>query len=84
MEGSPQTLNVLIATPERVIFEGKAQSIVLPGEKGVFEVLPYHKAILSRLLSGKVILDGRVMQIRRGVMKASMNQVTIIVEETAA
>ena len=76
-----QTLQVLIATPEKVLYEGKAQSLILPGEQGVFEVLPFHKPILSRLLPGMIILDGQPIPIRRGVMKMSLNQVNIIIEE---
>lgn len=74
-------LSVLIATPERVLYEGPASSLVFPGEQGVFEVLPYHKPILSRLLGGKLVIDGKTLSIRRGVMKASLNKVTVIVEE---
>jgi F-type H+-transporting ATPase subunit epsilon len=76
-----RTLTVLIATPERVLYEGNAQSVVLPGEKGVFEVLPFHKRLLSRLLEGRVIVDGKSMQIRRGVAKVGENHVTVIVED---
>ena len=76
-------LKVLIATSERILFEGNAASIIFPGERGVFEILPHHKAVLSRLLSGKIILDGSSLPIRRGVVKASLNEVTAIVEEGA-
>lgn len=80
----PATLKILVATPERVLFEGSAQSVIVPGEKGVFEVLPFHKPIISRLLAGKLIIDHQVVPIRRGVMKASQNKVTVIIEENAA
>ena len=73
--------NVLILTLDRVVFEGKAQSLILPGEKGVFEVLPYHKKLLSRLVRGPMILDGSTFSISRGVAKVGLNDVTVIVEE---
>lgn len=76
-----RTLTVLIATPERVLFEGSALSVVLPGEKGVFEVLPFHKRLLSRLLEGRITVDGRKLEIRRGVAKVGGNHVTVIVED---
>lgn len=76
-------LEVVVATADRILYEGKAASIIVPGEKGVFEILPYHKAILSRLLPGKMYVDGSALAIRRGVMKAAMNKVTVIVEEAA-
>lgn len=73
-------LNVLILSPEEVIFEGQAETVSLPGEQGVFEVLPYHKNLLSRLLSGSVIVDGRSFLIRRGIVKVQQNTVTVISE----
>ena len=75
------TFNVLIATLDRVVFEGKAKSLVLPGEKGTFEVLPYHKKLLSRLVQGSVVLDGGTFPIKRGVAKVGPTDVTVIVEE---
>lgn len=76
-----QNIQVLLLSPARVIYEGKAMSVILPGEKGVFEVLPYHKRLLSRLLGGCVFIDRRSFPIKRGVAKAGISQVTIIVEE---
>ena len=75
------TFNVLMATIDRVIYEGTAKSLILPGESGTFEVLPYHKKLLSRLVSGPVVLDGATFPIRRGVVRVSPTDVTIIVEE---
>ena len=75
------TFDVLIATLDRVIYEGKGKSLILPGENGVFEVLPYHKKLLSRLKQGPVVLDGQPFPIRRGVAKVGPTEVTVIVEE---
>ena len=75
------TFRVLVATPERVIFEGAAKSLILPGELGTFEVLPYHKRLLSRLVRGSLSIDGNVLKIKRGVAKVGLNDVTVIVEE---
>ena len=74
-------LEVSILNPERILFQGKAGSIILPGEQGVFEILPFHKPILSRLISGSIFIDEKVFRIRRGIVKVYQNQVRIIVEE---
>ncbi len=74
-------IDVSILSPTRVVFEGKAKSITLPGEEGVFEVLPFHKAILTRLISGTLFLDEQAVSIRRGLVSVNQNKVTIIVEE---
>lgn len=74
-------LNVMVLSPERIIYEGKALSLILPGERGVFEVQAYHKRLLSRLLGGKVIVDGHAFPIRRGVAKVGLESTVVIVEE---
>lgn len=74
-------LEVSILGPKEVIFEGEAKSIIVPGEQGVFELLSFHKRILSRLISGTIVIDGRSIYIKRGVIKANQNKVTVLVEE---
>lgn len=74
-------LEVLVLSPQRLIYEGRAGQVVLPGETGVFEVLPHHKRLLSRLLAGFLTVDQKTIWIKRGVVKVGLNQVTIIVEE---
>lgn len=75
------TFDVLIATLDRVVFEGKGRSLILPGENGVFEVLPFHKKLLSRLKAGPMVLDGTTFPISRGVVKVGPTDVTVIIEE---
>jgi F-type H+-transporting ATPase subunit epsilon len=77
-----RVLEVVILSPERLIYQGKAESVVVPGEQGVFEILPYHKRIVSRLLRGKVFVDGKGLPIRRGVVRVAVNEVHLIVEES--
>ena len=73
-------LEVSVISPEEVLFEGRAKSIIVPGEEGVFEVLPFHKRILSRLLSGVIFVDDKNFPVNRGIIKADQGKVTIIVE----
>lgn len=74
-------LEVSLLTPEKIIFEGKAKSVILPGESGVFEVLPFHKRALSRLISGTLLIDETNFPVRRGIARVNQNKVTIIIEE---
>jgi F-type H+-transporting ATPase subunit epsilon len=75
-------LDVCVLNPKQVIFEGPARSVILPGEEGVFEVLSFHKRLLSRLISGILFVDNQKFDIRRGVVKVNQNKVVIIVEES--
>ena len=74
-------LDVTVLSPTQVIFEGKARNLIVPGEQGVFEVLPFHKRILSRLLAGTMRIEERSFPMRRGIIKVNQNRVTVIMEE---
>ncbi|MFH1640726.1 MAG: hypothetical protein ABIA66_02050 [Candidatus Omnitrophota bacterium] len=74
-------LDVSIVSPIKVIFEGKARTVTLPGEQGVFEVLPFHKPILSRLITGTILIDEHPFPIQRGAVKVYQNKLTAVVEE---
>jgi len=75
-------LDTIILSPQRVIFKGILESIILPGEAGVFEVLPYHKNIISRLIKGEIVLDQKeILPIKRGIVKVERNKVVVVVEE---
>lgn len=74
-------LEVLVLNPTEVIFEGRAQSVKLPGEEGAFEVLPFHKRIMSRLVSGRLLVDEKEIPLERGVVMVDQNRVTIIIED---
>ena len=73
-------LDVTIASPQRTIFKDQAYSVIMPGESGVFEVLAFHKPLLTRLISGDVIIDNKAFPISRGIAKVGRNAVTVLVE----
>ena len=73
-------LEVMMTSPERVVFDGMAHSVIFPGEQGTFEVLPLHRPLVSRLVSGSVEVDGQAVEIRRGVVRVADDTVTAVVE----
>ena len=73
-------LNVRVTSPERVLFDGTARSLTAPGERGTFEVLPLHRPLISRLLSGVLTVDARAFPIHRGVVRVADDVVTAVVE----
>jgi len=74
-------LNVTIISTIKTIYKGEAESIIFPGDTGVFEVMAYHKRMMSRLLKGTIEVDGKEFPIARGVVKVEMNNVTVVIEE---
>lgn len=47
-------LKLKIVSPERVEFEGEAESVLVPGTQGQFEILNDHAPIISTLQKGCV------------------------------
>ena len=43
-----------IISAEKVLFQGEAASVMLPGELGLFTVLPRHASLVSTLVAGKI------------------------------
>ena len=73
-------VRALVTTPDRVVFEGNAQSLMFPGEQGTFEVLPFHRPLITKLIAGPVIIDGRAVAIKRGIVRVADDVVTAVVE----
>ena len=73
-------LHILITSAERVIYDGSAHMVIFPGEQGIFEVLPLHRPLVSRLRPGTIIVDGRMLPIRRGVVRVADDDITAVVE----
>ena len=73
---------VTILNPKRTIYEGEAESIFLAGDKGEFEVMEFHKPIISLLKQGEIIIDwSRSMAITKGVVKMYKDKLVALVEE---
>ena len=47
-------MTLKIISAEKILFEGEATSVTLPGEKGQFTVLPHHASLISTLVKGKI------------------------------
>ncbi len=73
-------LNVTIMNTAKVVFKGQAKSVIFPGDTGVFEVMSYHKRMMSRLLKGSIDVDGQQFPIERGIVRVDRNDVTVVVE----
>ncbi|MBR4897447.1 MAG: F0F1 ATP synthase subunit epsilon [Prevotella sp.] len=73
-------LSLKIVSPERIEFEGKAESVKVPGMMGNFEILTNHAPIISSLKKGIVEYDGKQLEIMGGFVAVQKNEVSICVE----
>ena len=77
-------LQLRIVCPEKVIFQGEAESIKVPGIMGSFEVLENHAPIISSLIAGTIEYktgQGRnSMDIQGGFIEVKQNEVDLCIE----
>ncbi len=72
--------NVMVLDQANVVFNGIANSVVLPGDEGEFEILDFHKPIVSFLRRGDIVIDEMGFPISRGIVRFYKNQLIALVE----
>jgi F-type H+-transporting ATPase subunit epsilon len=82
------TFKLEILTPNGVIFNGQALSVVLPGEEGEFGVLAGHASLTTLLEAGVVDVEKddksvEAIVINWGVVQVDEEKVIILVEGAA-
>lgn len=78
------SLRLKIVSPEKVVYDGNADSVLVPGTLGSFEILNDHAPIISSLEEGVVEygLNGvkEQLQISGGFVEVKKNVVSLCVE----
>jgi len=76
-------MRIEILTPEAKLFEGDAESVILPGAKGQFQVLKGHAPVISNLEKGEVVVrtsEGeKRFEVTGGVAEVLNDKVNILV-----
>ncbi|MFH1189717.1 MAG: hypothetical protein V1682_03420 [Candidatus Omnitrophota bacterium] len=71
-----------VATPSKILFEGEAWSVFLPGATGEFEVLEMHKAIVSLLCEGSIVVNcEKGIPIKSGAVRMAGDELVAVVTE---
>jgi F0F1-type ATP synthase epsilon subunit len=72
---------VLVITPDRVVYQGKARALSSENRKGKFDVLPFHSNFISIIYKRLVVLDDkgekREFKIGRGVLHVYQNSIKV-------
>ena len=81
-------MNIEIYTPEKTVFKGEAEAVILPGAGGQFEVLKNHAPLISTLDEGQLIVaesgnNRATYEIKAGFVEVLNNNVSILVEGVA-
>lgn len=78
-------LKLKIISPEKIVFNGDVESVLVPGTLGSFEILNDHAPIISSLEVGNVEygpVDGpkEILAIKGGFVEVKKNEVSLCVE----
>jgi F-type H+-transporting ATPase subunit epsilon len=77
-------LNVEIVTPQGLKFSGPVYACTAPGVDGIFQILPGHASLLSKLNVGEIKFEfvdsTRFMATSGGFLEVKANKVTIMAE----
>ena len=72
----------LVISPNRKIFEDEVFSLFLTGDKGEYEILPYHYPLLGVLVKGNIVIDwNKKISIQGGIVRFYANECVIMIEE---
>lgn len=77
-------MNVQIITPEKILLEGQATMVTVPGADGEFGVLAGHSHVISTLRPGEIVVDldsgQKRIAVESGVAEVTPEGVTLLVE----
>ena len=77
-------MNMTIATPEGIVFEGSVESAKFPGASGAFMVLPRHAPLISALAAGKVVYTSekgtKELPVQGGFVEVKNNVISVCIE----
>lgn len=77
-------MNLEIITPEKNIFNGTVDSVILPGKSGSFQLLNDHAPMVSTLQKGDLVyeINGKkeTLLVDGGVLEVANNKVLVLAE----
>lgn len=77
--------HLFLATPEEVVYDGKANYLKAPGGLGYFEILPNHAPFMTTLTKGRVqFIDHAhkkwILEIPGGILEVLHNEVSLLAD----
>ena len=84
-----KSFNLNIIKPDKIIYEGKVISLVVPAALGYLGVLANHAPLIANLISGKIIIreeSGKEVIFHsksKGFLEVLKNNVTMILNDTS-
>jgi F-type H+-transporting ATPase subunit epsilon len=79
------TLTFELVSPERILFSGAVDAVVLPASEGDMTILPGHAPVMTALKTGFLVItdrpgNGRRVLVRGGFADVSQTGLTVLAE----
>jgi F-type H+-transporting ATPase subunit epsilon len=82
------TFTFELVSPERMLFSGAVNSVIVPGAEGEFQVFAGHAPVMSTLRPGIVTVDGedgrKRLFVRGGFADVNAGGLTILAQQAVA
>jgi len=76
------TFKISIMTPEALLYQNEVESVFFTGDRGEYELLPYHYPVLGILTQSNIIINWKeCVPVKFGVVKFFANDCIVLVEE---
>jgi len=76
-----------IITPDKNVFKGEVDSVILPGKQGQFQRLKDHAPLVSTLAKGDLVYEANGKKesilVDGGVLEVSKNKILVLAEAVA-
>jgi F0F1-type ATP synthase epsilon subunit len=77
-------MDAVVVNPDKVLWEGKATRVVVPGFIQELSILPNHTPLYSQLKPGKMVIypetgSSETIEIDGGIVRVKHNKVSVIV-----
>ena len=72
----------IVLSPKKLIYENEVHSVFLTGDRGEYELLPYHYPLLGVLKKSDIIINwNESIRIKAGIVRFFANECVILVED---
>lgn len=80
----PKEFDLVVVNMDKVLFEGKAKSVIVPIGKNNLAILPGHTPLFTKLDKGKVVINSTAgsseeLEIEDGIAKITQLKTVILV-----
>ncbi len=77
------TFKVTVMTPDKLVYENEVQSIFITGDRGEYELLPYHYPVLGIVKESNIILNWKeAIPVKSGILRFFANDCIILIEQS--